>query len=84
MEFVQQNRLRIGARLLTTTDLPIKVIAQSAGYAGATPFSRAFRTVYGTDPTAYRGLAALGGHEPTPDAAAPKPPSGNRLTPDRA
>ena len=58
MEFVQKNRLRVGARLLATTDLPIKVIAQSAGYAGATPFSRAFRAAYGTDPTAYRGLVA--------------------------
>ena len=61
MEFVQQNRLRIGARLLVTTDLPIKVIAQSAGYAGATPFSRAFRTVlrHGSDRVSRSGR--LGG-----------------------
>ena len=35
IEFVQSNRLRVGARLLATTDLPIKVIAQSSGYSGA-------------------------------------------------
>lgn len=57
MEFVQKARLRVGARLLTTTDLPLKVVAQSIGYAAATPFSRAFRSVYGVDPTSYRTLS---------------------------
>lgn len=56
MEFVQKARLRVAARLLTTTDLPLKVVAQSVGYAAATPFSRAFRSVYGVDPTSYRSL----------------------------
>lgn len=56
IDFVQKVRLRIGAQLLTTTDFPLKVIAQSVGYAGPTPFSRAFRGVYGVDPTAYRML----------------------------
>ena len=60
IDFVQKVRLRIAARLLTTTDLPLKVIAQSVGYAGPTPFSRAFRAAYGADPTTYRGL---GGHD---------------------
>ena len=56
MEFVQKARLRVAARLLTTTDLPLKVVAQSIGYATATPFSRAFRSVYGVDPASYRTL----------------------------
>ena len=60
IDFVQKVRLRIAARLLTTTDLPLKVIAQSVGYAGPTPLSRAFRGTYGIGPTAYR---ALGGHD---------------------
>ncbi len=38
IDFVQKVRLRVAARLLTTTDLPLKVIAQSVGYAGPTPF----------------------------------------------
>ncbi len=57
IDFVQKARLRISARLLRTTDLPIKVIAQSAGYAGPRPFSRAFRAAYGRGPADYRGLA---------------------------
>ena len=63
MDFVQKTRLRVAARLLTTTDLPLKVVAQSVGYAGATPFSRAFRGAYGVDPTSYRNL---GDREPAP------------------
>lgn len=58
IDFVQKARLRIAARLLRTTDLPIKVIAQSAGYAGPRPFSRAFQATYGRGPADYRTLAA--------------------------
>lgn len=60
IDFVQKARLRVAARLLATTDLPLKVIAQSVGYAGTMPFSRAFRDAYGADPATYRGL---GGHD---------------------
>ena len=54
IDFVQKTRLRIGARLLRTTDLPIKVIAQTAGYAGPRPFSRAFHAAYDCGPADYR------------------------------
>ena len=54
IDFVQKARLRIAARLLRTTDLPIKVIAQTAGYAGPRPFSRAFQAAYGFGPANYR------------------------------
>lgn len=54
IDFVQKARLRIAARLLRTTDLPIKVIAQTAGYAGPRPFSRAFRAAYECGPADYR------------------------------
>ena len=56
MEFVQKVRLRATARLLVTTDLPLKVIAAGVGYADPTSLSRAFRGAYGIDPTRYRGL----------------------------
>ena len=64
IDFVQKVRLRVAARLLATTDLPLKVIAQSIGYAGSTPFSRAFRGTYGADPATYRGLARHDEREP--------------------
>ena len=55
IEFVQQTRLRVAARLLEVTDLPIKAIAASVGYSGSRSFSRAFEAAYGTLPTRYRG-----------------------------
>jgi len=75
IDFVQKVRLRIAARLLTTTDLPLKVIAQSTGYAGSTPLSRAFQGVYGTDPITYRSLGQHDEREPKrpDDLAAPQP-----------
>ncbi len=64
MEFVQKVRLRIAARLLTTTDFPLKVIARSSGYAGPASFARAFRAEHGTDPSTYRDANALDQQKP--------------------
>lgn len=58
IDFVQKARLRVAARLLRVTDLPIKAIAQSVGYGGSRPFSRAFEATYAMLPSAYR-LAPL-------------------------
>jgi len=58
MEFVQSVRLRAAARLLGTTDLPLKAVAAAVGYADPSSLSRAFRGAYGTDPTSYRRSAA--------------------------
>lgn len=54
IDFVQKARLRVAARLLDVTDLPIKAVAASVGYAGSRSFSRAFEAAYGTLPTRYR------------------------------
>lgn len=54
IEFVQKTRLRVAARLLEVTDLPIKAVAASIGYANSRSFSRAFEASYGTLPTSYR------------------------------
>ena len=70
MEFVQQVRLRLGAELLRTTDLPIKVIAASAGYSSRSYFSRAFRQAHGTDPRSFR-IQAAQNEEANQLAAAP-------------
>jgi AraC-like DNA-binding protein len=72
IEFVQRVRLRLGAQLLSTTDLPIKVIASSVGYSSRSYFSRAFRAAYGADPTAFRAFGGYAEQEPTPvDSTAP-------------
>ncbi len=52
--FLSENRLRLAARYLETTELPVKAIANRAGYRSRSNFSRAFKALYGTDPNAYR------------------------------
>jgi AraC-like DNA-binding protein len=40
--------------LLTTTDLPLREIAQSCGFADVHHFSKAFKRIVGVSPGAYR------------------------------
>jgi AraC-like DNA-binding protein len=64
-EFVQEFRLKFAARLLKTTSLPIKTIAVSVGYSSRSYFSRAFRTAYAMDPSAYREANRAGPDQST-------------------
>ncbi len=54
MEYLRDLRLSRAARLLATTDLPVKTIAGRIGYRSRSHFSRAFRDRYGADPASYR------------------------------
>jgi AraC-like DNA-binding protein len=54
IDFVQKARLHRAAQLLAATELPVKVVAASLGFASRSHFSRAFRRAYGADPSAYR------------------------------
>jgi AraC family transcriptional activator of mtrCDE len=54
IDFVQKTRLRVAARLLEVTDLPVAAIAQSIGYAGSRSFAKAFEAAHGSPPTRYR------------------------------
>ncbi|WP_375413287.1 helix-turn-helix domain-containing protein [uncultured Bradyrhizobium sp.] len=53
-EFIQEFRLKFAAHLLKTTSLPVKAIAVSVGYSSRSYFSRAFRSAFAADPSAYR------------------------------
>ena len=64
MDFVQRVRLRIAARLLTATDLPVKVIANSIGYASRSAFSRVFEATYGSAPSDFRSFGGQVEAEP--------------------
>lgn len=66
LDFVSKVRLRYGAHLLTTTDLPVKVVATSVGYASRSHFSRAFSSFYGVDPTTYRTINTSQDEPPPP------------------
>ena len=54
MAFVIKTRLQHAAEMLRSGDLPVKLIAASAGFPSRSHFSRSFRSVYGVDPTAFR------------------------------
>lgn len=72
MEFVAKTRLHHAAELLRSTNVPIKVIAGSIGFASRSHFSRAFRDGYGKDPSAFRRAATK------PELDAPRPLHGSR------
>lgn len=67
MEFVQNMRMRSAARLLQTSELPIKCLAGAVGYSSRSQFSRAFKNTYGIDPSSYRtrGFSGAEGWEAT-------------------
>jgi transcriptional regulator GlxA family with amidase domain len=58
--FVQTARLASAARMLKGTDLPVKSIAASVGYASRSHFSRAFQAKFGVDPSAFRSPQEAG------------------------
>lgn len=78
IEFVLKVRLRLGAQLLVSTTLPVKVISSSVGYASRSYFTRAFRAAYGADPTTYR---THGGFADRPPRSKTYEPSANRADP---
>ncbi len=79
LDFVRRVRLRHAANLLSTTALPVKVIASSSGYVSRSYFSRAFRAAYGVDPKNFRVSRSSAEQEsllildaPSADAQTPK------------
>jgi AraC-like DNA-binding protein len=68
MDFVQAVRLRTAARLLRTSELPVKTVAAAVGYSSRSHFSRAFSNLYGVDPSRYRhtpqAVAGEAGEQP--------------------
>ena len=54
MDFLLRTRLHEAAKLLRISDLPVKSIASSAGFASRSHFSRSFKESYGLDPSGYR------------------------------
>jgi AraC-like DNA-binding protein len=59
MEFVQLVRLQAAARMLRSSDLPVKAVAAAVGYASRSHFSHAFRAAFGVDPTGFRTVEQL-------------------------
>jgi AraC family transcriptional regulator len=54
LRFLAERRMRLGERLITTTDMPVALIATATGYASASAFGAAFRRHFGANPSAFR------------------------------
>lgn len=54
MEYLTQHRMRLAARALETTDLPLLEIAASVGYGSEAALSRAFKRFAGVSPSVWR------------------------------
>jgi AraC family transcriptional activator of mtrCDE len=54
MAVLRDLRMRQAALELTTTTMPVDVVAHNAGYESRSSFVRAFRKVYDVDPSEYR------------------------------
>ncbi len=53
-DFLVDSRMRRAAKLLQTTNLPVKTIAAKVGYRSRSNFTRAFKAFYGTEPAGSR------------------------------
>jgi AraC-like DNA-binding protein len=60
MVILRTLRMRQAALDLTTTTMPVDVVAHNAGYESRSSFVRAFRKAYSRDPTEYRQSAKDG------------------------
>lgn len=60
MGILRDLRMRQAAIELTTTTMPVDVIARNAGYESRSNFVRAFRQAYERDPSDYRRIAKEG------------------------
>lgn len=57
MELLRNIRIRRAASLLADSDLPVKRVAQLAGFQSRSAFTRAFESIVGMAPGAYRKSA---------------------------
>ena len=57
---IQGVRLEVACQLLRDTDRPVAEVAESLGYAGTSPFRRAFKRWTGQTPTEWRAREAPG------------------------
>lgn len=57
-DFIKTLRMEQAYNLLTTTDLPVNIVAGKCGFTSSSYFAKCFKTRYGMLPTSLREGAA--------------------------
>jgi AraC-like DNA-binding protein len=73
MAYLTRWRLRLGARLLTTSSRSVAQIASEVGYESEAAFNRAFKREFGAPPARFRSLSKTPPAAPPTTAAKPRP-----------
>ena len=70
LEEIRRVRIDLAKQLLSSTDLPMPIVARRSGFSEAKQLSQVFRALVGTTPTSYRGQFRLPDESPKDPAAA--------------
>jgi AraC family transcriptional regulator, alkane utilization regulator len=68
LTYLTRHRMRLAARHLVSSTLPVSRVATQVGYASEAAFSQAFKREYGLSPSAWRQQKAKAQSEPQPRA----------------
>ena len=60
MDYLRRHRMREAARLLKTTDWPVKAVADEVGFRDARYFGKVFRRAFGVPPATFRDSGMYG------------------------
>ena len=58
--YINEERIALARKLLSTTDQPLSVVASSCGFANDTYFHKQFKKLTGQTPNAYRSAFRKG------------------------
>jgi LacI family transcriptional regulator len=70
LEEIRRVRVDLAKQLLSSTDLPMPIVARRSGFSEAKQLSQVFRALVGVTPTSYRANFRLPDQEPKDGAAA--------------
>jgi LacI family transcriptional regulator len=70
LEEIRRVRVDLAKQLLSSTDLPMPIVARRSGFSEAKQLSQVFRALVGTTPTSYRAQFRLPDESPKDTAAA--------------
>ena len=62
-EYIRQQKVKTGARLLLSSDLQVSTISECVGFSNQSKFAVAFRNKYGISPNSFRQSCKKRNHQ---------------------